>query len=256
MLLSLTLAAVDIVTFFTRLYAFYTAPSKVSFKQFWRSVVLGHQDTYPCSSEYAGLVLEDPEDYNYIKPTSSHERHNSSLSEQIVFDADSARFSRHSDDTLRDIVITPIPRPKQPLLRRISQAAYATLERSLVFAAFGMVLSGVVIYTGGCRDSYINGCLAHLISKKEKKLCFCIVSLTPILRGWNILVLWVVHLRSFLGLALGDGLGVEYFADRKHHLGRICGIYRYLPLWNHQHMDGEIWGETGRPLHDQAGTTH
>ena len=64
-------------------------------------------------------------------------------------------------------MVTPIALPKQPLLRRISQAAYATLERFLVFAAFGVVLSGVVIYTGGCRDSYINGCLAHLISKKR-----------------------------------------------------------------------------------------
>jgi len=49
------------------------------------------------------------------------------------------------------------------LLHRILQAAYATLERVLVFAAFAMLLSGIIIYTGGCRNSYINNCLAHLI---------------------------------------------------------------------------------------------
>ncbi|KAG9317603.1 hypothetical protein JVU11DRAFT_1812 [Chiua virens] len=87
----------------------------------------------------------------------------SSLSEQIVFDTESPQPPRHSDDTLREIVVNPIPRAKQPLLRRIAQGAYATLERVLVFAAFGMVLSGIVTYTGGCRDSYINNCLAHLI---------------------------------------------------------------------------------------------
>ncbi|KAF8558838.1 hypothetical protein OG21DRAFT_1432523 [Imleria badia] len=158
LLLSVALSAVDIAAFFTRLYAFCVAPSKLTLKQFWRSVVLGHQDEYPSSSEYSGIVSEDPEEYEDFKPTHSH--HHSSLSEHVVFDADSSRSSRHSDDTLRDVIVTAIPVPKKPLL---SQAACATLERSLVIAAFGMVLSGVVIYTGGCRDSYINGCLAHLI---------------------------------------------------------------------------------------------
>ncbi|KAG6378866.1 hypothetical protein JVT61DRAFT_13146 [Boletus reticuloceps] len=158
LLLSLALSAVDIAAFFARLYAFCMAPSKLTLRQFWRSVVLGHQHT---SSGYSGIVSEDPEEYADIKPTSS--RPVSSLSERVVFDVDSPQSSRHSDDTLHDIMVTPIPPPKQPLLRRISQVAYSTLERSLVFAAFAMILSGIIIYTGGCRDSYINGCLAHLI---------------------------------------------------------------------------------------------
>ena len=133
-------------------------------------MVIGHQDTHPSPSEYSGLISEDPEEYDDIKLTSFHGHRHSSLSERVIFDTDSSRSSRHSDDTLRDGMVTPIPLPKQPLLRRISQAAYATLEKFLVFAAFGMVLSGVVIYTGGCRDSYINGCLAHLISKKKEPM--------------------------------------------------------------------------------------
>lgn len=135
-------------------------------------MVLDPKDTYSAPSEYSGLGSEDPEEYDDIKATSSHRRQDSCMSEQTIFDADSPRSSRLSGDTLRDIVVTPIPRPKQPLLRRILHAAYATLERVLVFAAFGMVLSGIVIYTGGCRDSYINGCLAHLISKIKDSACY------------------------------------------------------------------------------------
>ncbi|KAI9574531.1 hypothetical protein HD554DRAFT_2010558 [Boletus coccyginus] len=163
LLLNIALSAVDILAFFCRLYAFCTAPSKLDLRQFWRSVVLGNQDAHPSPSQYSGLVSEDPEEYDDMKPMSSY-GHRPSLSDPVIFDADSPRSSRHSDDTLRDSTDDSILVPKQPLLlRRISQAAYATLERFLVFAAFGMVLSGVVVYTGGCRDSYINGCLAHLI---------------------------------------------------------------------------------------------
>lgn len=167
LLLSVALSAVDIAAFFARLYTFCVATPKLIPRQFWRSVVLGHQDTYPSSSEYSGIGSEDPEEYDDIKPTSSH--HHASLSEQVVFDADadSPRSSRHSDETLRDVLVTPLRLPKQPLLYRISRTAYATLERALVFAGFAMILSGVVIYTGGCRDNYVNNCLAHLISKKR-----------------------------------------------------------------------------------------
>jgi hypothetical protein len=89
----------------------------------------------------------------------------SSLSEGVVFeaDSDSSQGSRHSDETLHDFKLPDLIEP-QSLLIRISQGAFATLERALIFAAFGMTLSGIVVYTGGCRESYVNGCLAHLIS--------------------------------------------------------------------------------------------
>ncbi|KAG2118889.1 uncharacterized protein F5147DRAFT_667289 [Suillus discolor] len=86
----------------------------------------------------------------------------SSLSERIVFEADSPQGSRHSDETLHDFKLPGLIEPQAPLIR-IGQGAFATLERALVFAAFGMTLSGIVVYTGGCRESYVNGCLAHLI---------------------------------------------------------------------------------------------
>lgn len=83
-------------------------------------------------------------------------------SERTVFEADSPQGSRHSDETLHDFKLPGLIEPQTPLIR-ISKGAFATLERALVFAAFGLTLSGIVVYTGGCRESYVNGCLAHLI---------------------------------------------------------------------------------------------
>ena len=69
-------------------------------------------------------------------------------------------------------------------------------------------------------------------------------------------MLRAIYIRSLLRLTLGNGLGVECFADRKHYLGRICRIRRHLPLWNHKHLDGEVWGETRRSLHNEADTAY
>ncbi|KAG2146682.1 hypothetical protein DEU56DRAFT_785860 [Suillus clintonianus] len=112
----------------------------------------------------------------------------SNLSERIVFEADSPQGSRHSDDTLHDFKLPDLIEPQAPLIRRIGQGAFATLERALVFAAFGMTLSGIVVYTGGCRESYINGCLAHLI-KGGIFWCYGLVTFARYLgsfseRGW------------------------------------------------------------------------
>ncbi|KIJ70236.1 hypothetical protein HYDPIDRAFT_77408 [Hydnomerulius pinastri MD-312] len=198
---SLALSTVDIAAFFLRLYTFLRSGTKFSIKPFWQSVVLGREEVYGSPAEYSGLVSDEPEDLGELKPTNAssqepihvrrsqqiatietqdlddqfapswandsganaHHPLHSSASERTVFGIDSPRGSRHSDDTLHDLVFSPLVRPKQPLLHRILKASYATLERALVFAAFGVFLSGVVVYTGGCRDSYINGCLAHLI---------------------------------------------------------------------------------------------
>ncbi|KIK96945.1 hypothetical protein PAXRUDRAFT_137291 [Paxillus rubicundulus Ve08.2h10] len=184
-LLSVARFAVDITAFFLRLYAFVRGGCKFSFGPFWRSVVLG-QGTHDSTSEYSGLVTDDPEECDDMKlmnvtsqePTQGfdnqfdenaqdtqyvHHPSHSSVSERTG----SHRYLRHSDDTLHDMMLPPAIHPrqsiKQSLSRRVSGAAFATLERALVFAAFGMVLSGIVVYTGGCRESYINGCLAHLI---------------------------------------------------------------------------------------------
>lgn len=97
-------------------------------------------------------------------------RHNpypqSAASERTVFDH-SPRGSVHSDDTLHETNQTPSWKnmSKKAILKKIGRAVFGTAERALVFAGYMQVISGIVIYTGGCRENYINGCLAHLISE-------------------------------------------------------------------------------------------
>ncbi|KAI0921369.1 hypothetical protein AcW2_006361 [Taiwanofungus camphoratus] len=88
----------------------------------------------------------------------------SAASERTLFNPPSPR---HSNDTLPEYIghIAWIARgtSKTPLLKRLGRVVFAIAERVLVFAGFMQVLTGVVVYTGGCRENYINGCLAHLI---------------------------------------------------------------------------------------------
>lgn len=107
-----------------------------------------------------------------------HRREDSHGSDATLF----RTRSSSSDDTLQD---SDVPHqhsaPRQPLLRRIGVSVFATLERTLVVAGLFQLVTGIVIYTGictsearfcrilklssgGCRENYLNGCLAHLIS--------------------------------------------------------------------------------------------
>ncbi|KAI0722254.1 hypothetical protein C8T65DRAFT_628753 [Cerioporus squamosus] len=72
---------------------------------------------------------------------------------------------RRSDDSLHESghVYPWQGKDKRAVLRFVGRAAFATAERFLVFAGLMQVVTGVVVYTGGCRGNYINGCLAHLI---------------------------------------------------------------------------------------------
>lgn len=84
-------------------------------------------------------------------------------------------ISDRSDITLRDPSSpisptperspSPAPESRKPTLRRIASAAVTLSERLLVFLAWVMMLSGISVYTGICRQNYLNGCLAHLISQ-------------------------------------------------------------------------------------------
>lgn len=106
---------------------------------------------------------EDGETAPWVNNSQSSRAIHYTQSERTVFEANSPQGSRHSDETLHDFKLPGLIEPQAPLIIRICQGAFATLERALVFAAFGMTLSGIVVYTGGCRESYVNGCLAHLI---------------------------------------------------------------------------------------------
>ena len=95
----------------------------------------------------------------------------SATSERTVFGPRSPRNSVHSDETLRQDIGQWMRSNKTPLLRRIGRGVFATAERSLIFAGLMQTISGIVVYTGGCRQNWLNGCLAHLIST-----CFVIHS--------------------------------------------------------------------------------
>ena len=71
------------------------------------------------------------------------------------------RSSVHSDETLQDVVSQM--NEWGPWYKKVGSAVFATCERILVFAGFVQLLTGVVVYTGGCRGDHINICLAHLI---------------------------------------------------------------------------------------------
>lgn len=197
---SLVLSVVDIAAFFARLYAFPRSKRKLDVKSFWLEIVLGREADHGAPSDYAEMNAEDPEEYDEIKAlhivpqqglrtdrpdinietqdlvnqypagwsnettTYSHRRSTySATSDRTVFAAASPRDLRHSDETLRDVLPPLTHSPPKPFLQRVIAVAYATWERFLVFAAFGEMLTGIVVYTGGCRNNYINGCLAHLI---------------------------------------------------------------------------------------------
>ena len=176
-----------------------------NFKYFWGTVILGREDT-PAGSdaEYAGLVVDEPEELEEaeLKAASDaseplhirrkqnmtplqteglqetihwtddhnshrHQRSQSATSERTLFGVFSPT-KQYSDDTLHDIDGHHNVKAKQPLLRRIAGGAFGVAERALVFAGFSQLLTGIVVYTGGCRENYVNGCLAHLISRLFK----------------------------------------------------------------------------------------
>jgi Protein of unknown function (Ytp1) len=162
---------------------------------FWNIACLGRDDSHHLSgssAEYTELVVEEPDEFEehqlktessprndrvpqhartprsrpkveYIKAVSfDQEEDTTEWTHSAASDRTLFNTSRHnSDDTLHDL--TSHTKGHTPWYRRVGVAAFAVLERTLVFAGFMQVLSGLVVYTGGCREDWINSCLAHLI---------------------------------------------------------------------------------------------
>ncbi|EIW82431.1 hypothetical protein CONPUDRAFT_89851 [Coniophora puteana RWD-64-598 SS2] len=228
--LSLALSAIDITAFFLRLYQHIRRGEKVSMKSFWRRIILGRDDDFASSSEYLGLVSEEPDEYEDVamKPsrameplnladpmeeghwatehrTGPHHRMQSASSERTLFGLHSPKDSRQSQDTLHDISAPNHIRPLS-LFSKISKVgaiAYNLFERGLVFAGFGMMLTGIVVYTGGCRENYVNGCLAHLI-KGGIFWCYGIVTFARFLGSFSELG-WAWNISPS-----GDGVSAEF----------------------------------------------
>ena len=180
------ITTIDISSILRRIFNFFRPGEKFAFKSFWTEVILGKEEDSKglhLGPEYAGLVSSDPEEIvltplsatppkqvhydledveqdgttNWANDVNRHRRNYSYTSEATLVRG----RSFHSDDTLQE---APATASKGSLLRRVGNGVFHTVEYSLVIAGFMQVLTGIVIYTGGCRDNYINGCLAHLIS--------------------------------------------------------------------------------------------
>ena len=199
--LALIVSAIDLISGMSRLINYMKgvrSGDKFSVLSFWRTVILGQDETrVGLDAEYTNLVVDEPEDMEDLKlrvdeGAGSHhvthdlEDHNETaqwandvhrhrdfpetpVSERTLFGPRSHRGSQHSDDNFQEYALNAV---KVPLVRRVGRIAFATLERSLVFAGFGQLLFGIVVYTGGCRENYINGCLAHLISESMIMMIF------------------------------------------------------------------------------------
>ena len=185
--LAFSLSAIDVFAGANRVYSYVERVGGLSFRSFWNRVILskGADHVSSINDEYTSLVMEESEeseipktrrvycDDRFVVATDDANAHDgthewvnkvrqaspeSPMSDHTFV----GHQSQHSDDTLhdQDRVVKDIP-----FSRRIGKLAFGTLERTLVFAGFAQLMHGIVIYTGGCRGGYLNGCLAHIISE-------------------------------------------------------------------------------------------
>ncbi|KAF7313687.1 hypothetical protein HMN09_00525300 [Mycena chlorophos] len=164
---SLVLTSIDLLSTLRRLFDFVRA-KQYSLRGFLDALLGRVRVNSGDSAEYIGLVAEPetPRDHDHdetyedfqhgdTEQWANHVRRHSTMSEGTVFGPHSPRFDKGSHEWSA---------PKISLLSRVGSAVFGTAERVLVVAGLGLVLTGIVTYTGGCRQSYVNGCLAHLIS--------------------------------------------------------------------------------------------
>lgn len=199
-----SLSVIDTFAAATRLFSYIRSMErggKFSIRSFWNSVILDKENSHVFGTshiEFINLVADKPGDPEESLKSNVHHngrivatgaetihedetaqwvndvgRHSEDSPETLASDSTlvGRRFSRgsqHSDDTTvhEQVRFTN----NIPLSRRLGKLVFATVERTLVLAGFAQLMHGVVIYTGGCRENYLNGCLAHIISKHRPKL--------------------------------------------------------------------------------------
>ncbi|KAF7355193.1 hypothetical protein MSAN_01435000 [Mycena sanguinolenta] len=181
LVVALALTFIDTLGALRRLASFLFSGKQYTCKGIARAL-LGREEV--SGPEYIELMVEEPEaikeedrrhSYDDVPESDSHRptkdfshgdteqwanhvRMHSTMSDGTLFGFGPS--SPHSEETLHGHLDFP---PQISLIRRIGRAVFAATERALVIAGFGLLLTGIVIYTGGCRQNYINGCLAHLI---------------------------------------------------------------------------------------------
>ncbi|KAI0303853.1 hypothetical protein BC826DRAFT_1089177 [Russula brevipes] len=165
---------------------------EISVRSFWNRVILSQGDGHVTginNAEYTSLVVEEPDDLDDIPKTHAYRSHRFVAADDANVHSDAmaqwvdkvrhhaedlqetpasdrtfighrSQGSQDSDDTLRDHgrVVKDVSHS-----RRLGQLLFGTLQRFLIIAGFAQLMHGVIIYTGGCRESYVNGCLAHVI---------------------------------------------------------------------------------------------
>jgi hypothetical protein len=204
--LAFSLSAIDVFAGANRVFSYVRSIERaggLTFRSFWNRVILSQGADHVSSindAEYTSLVMEESEeseipktraycDDRFIVATDGANAHDgthdwvnkvrqaspeSPMSDRTFVGHRFPRdFQLSDDDTLhdQDRVVKDIP-----LSRRVGKMAFGTLERFLVFAGFAQLMHGIVIYTGGCRGNYLNGCLAHTISELIIKLSIAILT--------------------------------------------------------------------------------
>lgn len=286
LVLALSLSAVDAFAGAGRVVSYMRSiererDGQFSVRSFWNRVILSKGDDHVRAintAEYTNLVFEEAEELEeFPKADAYHHhrrvavladdvnicddettqwvnkvRHNSEdfpetpVSDHSFIGYRSSRGSQHSDDTLQDQsrVVNEISTP-----HRFGQLLFGTLQRFLVLAAFAQVMHGTIIYTGGCRGNYLNGCLAHVISEQISD--FSGFQHAPDSsyswprRGWHLLVLRSCYFCPFPRVIFRVWLGVEPRTLQPAYLRGICRVICDLLLRHHQYVDGTFRSAPG-----------
>jgi hypothetical protein len=172
----------DVIGFGKRFITFIRSRDKLPSRSFWTIITLGREQPRDISDpEGRGLVEDELIALEEIGPIylhhggefgppqmqdHQHDHQMRTLTTSLggTLSAIPSQIPEISNDTLCEPVHRHHYRPNPPLFRHIREFAHAMTERVLVFAGFTQLVTGIVVYTGGCRGSYINLCLAHLIS--------------------------------------------------------------------------------------------
>lgn len=284
LVLAFTLSAIDLFACASRLFSYVRSIErgrKLSIRSFWNFVILGREDNHVLginNAEYTSLIVEDVEELDENIKTrivaatagdaNAHDDQTPKWINKVRCDTEDLPESPTSDHTLvghrlsRSSQYSDAALPDQAahvksisLPRRLRQFLFGTLERFLVFAGFAQLMHGIVIYTGGCREHYLNGCLAHIISKFI--IIFPLFSALMIrpYRGRDFLVLRSCYFCPFPWVILRVRLGLESFSQPACLRG-VRRIFCDICVWHNQYLDGTLWRANRRTLYQQANSAH
>ncbi|EJT97746.1 hypothetical protein DACRYDRAFT_58750 [Dacryopinax primogenitus] len=169
--ISTLLSFVDVADLLKRAWSFVRSSDR-SLHRLWTFVILGKSSHgYDLVNQPESYKLQEhiEEEESFIPceqtsedwPDSAPPLH-SPIRETLTDD--------HSETTLHDNGHSPVAHTfpgdrqnREPLTRMILRRTFIVAEHILVVFAAVVTLSGMTNYIGICRDSYLNGCMAHII---------------------------------------------------------------------------------------------